>query len=98
MMKIHRSLFALALFAPSLVSGSYDVWARGGGISSHEEWNPAHLNWLPPEVRAAATRMARVCGEPLAARHLFALSMRDQTTGENFIARNVSTTMRQPVR
>lgn len=85
MMKIPRFLSLLAAAAPLALFISPAADARGGAFS-RDTWNPTHLGWLPLEIQGEAKRAARACGEPLAARRLFGLSMRDQVTGENFIA------------
>jgi len=61
--------------------------ARGAVASaSEDEWNTAHIEGLPKEVRAAIEHSARACGALITARHLFSRYIQDRVTGDRLIA------------
>jgi hypothetical protein len=68
-----RLILIGGLFA--LDGGVISVEARGG-MPAEDRWNPQHIDQLPAEVRNAISPYARVCGQPLAAEHSFALYFR----------------------
>ena len=57
-----------------------------GGAPSEDPLSPAHIEGLPPEVRANIERATRACGAPVAALHLFSRYIQDRVTGDRFIA------------
>jgi hypothetical protein len=56
------------------------------GMPSEDPLSPAHIERLPPEVRANIERSTRACGAPVAALHLFSRYIQDRVTGDRFIA------------
>lgn len=73
-------VFPIGLVGLLLVSNP--TFARGGLTTNR--WNPAHLDNLPPEIRAQALRWEGVCGGSVAATQQFALYL---TTPDNqFVA------------
>jgi hypothetical protein len=81
--KLPATLFAIgSLFG---LGGALPVLARGD-TPSEDPLSPAHIEGLPPEVRASIERATRACGAPVAALHLFSRYIQDRVTGDRFIA------------
>ncbi|MBX9647775.1 MAG: hypothetical protein K2X57_12035 [Xanthobacteraceae bacterium] len=73
-------IFAIGLVA--LLFFSNQIFARGGLATN--TWNPAHLENLPPEIRAHVQRWEGACGGPIAAAQQFALYL--AIPGTQFVA------------
>jgi hypothetical protein len=54
--------------------------------SSEDQFNQAHIEALPQEVRDSIERATRACGAPVEARRLFSRYIQDRLTGDRFIA------------
>jgi hypothetical protein len=67
------------------LAGTLAASARDG-MPSEDPLNRAHIEGLPPEVRANIERSTRACGAPVAALHLFSRYIQDRVTGDRFIA------------
>jgi len=67
------------------LAGVLPASARGSA-PSEDPLSPAHIEGLPPEVRANIERATRACSAPVAALHLFSRYIQDRVTGDRFIA------------
>jgi len=84
---MRRSAAAFTILSLFGLAGIPPVAARGAADSAdRDEWNRAHVETLPAEIRAGVERFARACGMPITARRLFSRSIRDQVTGDRLIA------------
>ena len=82
-----RSAAAFTILSLLGLAGTPPAAARGVAVSvDRDEWNPAHVEMLPAEIRAGVERFARACGMPITARRLFSRSIQDQLTGDRLIA------------
>ena len=63
------STIAVALLC---LSGIFQPAFSHSGVAQ-DRWNPAHLQNLPPEIRAIVQKWEAACGGPLAAAQQFAL-------------------------
>jgi hypothetical protein len=84
-MKLLAAAFAILSLLGS--AGIPPAAARGAIASAPgDEWNTAHVERLPREVRATIERSAQACGMPITARRLFSRSIQDRVTGDRLIA------------
>lgn len=60
--------------------------AARGNLSHPDIATPLRIAELPPEIRDAVSQWQPICGNPLAARRLFALSLDDKTSGYRLIS------------
>ena len=74
------SVIAIALLAPT---GMLQPAFSHGGLAENR-WNPAHLQNLPPEIRASVQKWNAACGGSLAAAQQFALYL--TVPGAQFVA------------
>ena len=74
------SVIAIALLAPT---GMLQPAFSHGGLAENR-WNPAHLQNLPPEIRASVQKWDAACGGSLAAAQQFALYL--AVPGAQFVA------------
>ena len=74
------SVIAIALLAPT---GMLQPAFSHGGLAENC-WNPAHLQNLPPEIRASVQKWDAACGGSLAAAQQFALYL--TVPGAQFVA------------
>ena len=74
------SVIAIALLAPT---GMLQPAFSHGGLAENR-WNPAHLQNLPPEIRASVQKWDAACGGSLAAAQQFALYL--TVPGAQFVA------------
>ena len=74
------SVIVIALLAPT---GMLQPAFSHGGLAENR-WNPAHLQNLPPEIRASVQKWDAACGGSLAAAQQFALYL--TVPGAQFVA------------
>jgi hypothetical protein len=73
----------MATSAVAILSMVHSATARGG-FASEYPWAPEHIQRLPPDIRKAVLRQARMCGSKAAASHYFSLSI--ESGGGKFIS------------
>ena len=64
--------FSVVVTVALFVFGSSSSTLGRGSLAIEDSWNAAHLENLPPEIRARVQKWDLACGGSLAAAHLFA--------------------------